>query len=190
MLLHAVTGALVVALMLCLKGPLELFILAKLGLPLLESFEATINAGGVQGWVKGGILVLILFVQPSMVGMLFLKILDRILQATAVANARRFGDLRAKKSGGNAKTEEDFKDLLHLRTSESPTIGHSAGDAAVAGFSRERTDRHKKPIEHVIRALIFRGSQLHFILAGLAVAFWLSGIYFLEAIGLLCRLYY
>ncbi len=135
MFLYGITGSFVIVLMLCLKGPLELFILSKLGLPLVESFEATIKGGGIQGWVKGGALLLILIIQPLLAGALFLKILDRFLQATVVTNTRKFGRLAPRKAGGKVKTEEDFKDRLQLRVREEPNIGAGTGGAALGAAS-------------------------------------------------------
>ena len=165
--------------MVCLKGPLELYMLMNIGISFSETFEATIRAGGTQGLIKGGALCLILLAQPCLLGFLFLRILDKILQATVIHDARTYGRMTPPKMGGKAKTEEELEDQLRLRTRIPPVADNKLGPAIAISYDLDDKIYTEPPVALLMRAVLFRGSRPHLIAVMVIIPLWILSVFIL-----------
>jgi hypothetical protein len=166
-------AALVIIIIICMLGPLEIFLLNAIGFSFAESFNAQIKIGSIAGSVKGGALVLILGVQPIVLGALFLRMLNAIFQASIVKKARVRKALDVEKSGVKPKSSGDLNSLLRT-TNEAPTPNFSVGSVAFANMTDMKIREQRNPFQLIASVITFRGSTWHFrfILVSAVIHVW------------------
>lgn len=161
MVLNAVTISVLMLLSVCLLGPVELWMLHSLGFTIVESIEATLKLGGTEALVKGGIVTLILIVQPFIVGLTILKMVERIHTLLVVQKIVQFGLADLDKAGSRPKS----RDQLHREVAEETTPPIASTFAHLAAASYEDIVQFHLPQfswNILIDVMMFRGSRMHF----------------------------